>query len=55
MTNDQKPYFDNVYTLESFVLNFVPSAKFTYDPYGQVIIYTDLMTDEDGNLIPFQK
>lgn len=53
--SDQTPYIKDVYTFETFILNFVPSAKFAYDPHGQVIIYTDLMTDEDGNLIPFKR
>jgi hypothetical protein len=54
-TSDDKTLFVNsVYTLETLILNFIPTAKFTYDPHGQVIIYTDLMTDEDGNLIPFK-
>jgi len=49
-----KPYVDSVYALETLILTFIPTAKFFYDPHGQVIIYTDLMTDEDGNLIPFK-
>lgn len=62
LTNDmidkesfQTPFCKDVYTLESLILNFIPSAIFTYDPYGQVVIHTDLMTDEDGNLIEFKK
>jgi hypothetical protein len=52
--NDKTPYVESVYSLETLILNFIPSAKFTYDPHGQVLIYTDLMTDDDGNLIPFK-
>ena len=53
MTKDNLPYVKDVYNLETLVLNFIPSAVFTYDIHGQLVIYTDLMTDEDGNLIPF--
>lgn len=51
--NNNIPYTKDVYTMETLILNFIPSAVFTYDIHGQVVIYTDLMTDEDGNLIPF--
>jgi hypothetical protein len=51
----QLPYCKDIYTLETLIVNFIPSAIFTYDPYGQVVIHTDLMTDDDGNLIEFKK
>jgi len=49
-----KPFADHVDTLETLILTFVPSATFWYDPNGHLVIYTNLMTDEDGNLIPFE-
>jgi len=51
--NNKIPYAKDVYSMETLILTFIPSAVFTYDIHGQVVIYTDLMTDEDGNLIPF--
>ena len=51
---DNSPYVDSIYTMQTLILNFIPTAKFGYDAHGQVIIYTDLMTDDDGNLIPFK-
>jgi len=54
MTTYQQPYAKDVYSLETLILNFIPSAQFVYDIHGQIIIYTDLMTDEDGNLIQFK-
>ena len=53
IVNDKRPYVKDVYSMETLILNFIPSAVFTYDIHGQVVIFTDLMTDEDGNLIPF--
>jgi hypothetical protein len=49
-----KPFADHVDTLETLILTFVPSATFWYDPNGHLVIYTNLMTDEDGNLIAFE-
>ncbi len=46
-----KPIVDSVYTLETLVSTFVPSADFDYDNEGQIIIYTNLYTDDDGNLL----
>ncbi len=53
MDNKNKPFINNVYSLETLLCSFIPSAVIMYDLHGQVIIHTDLMTDEDGNLIPF--
>ena len=53
MTTYQKPYAKDVYSLETLILNFIPSADFDYDNEGQLIIYTNLSTDDDGNLIQF--
>ena len=50
---DDKPFINNVYALETLICSVIPSAVIMYDLHGQVIIHTDLMTDEDGNLIPF--
>ena len=47
----QKPVVDNVYSLETLILTFIPSADFNYDNDGQIIIYTNLYTDDDGNLL----
>jgi len=47
----EKPIVDNVYALETLIASFVPSADFDYDNEGQVIIYTNLYTDDDGNLL----
>jgi|Laugresu1bdmlbdd_1035124.scaffolds.fasta_scaffold25120_5 hypothetical protein len=49
----QKPYVKDVYSLETLILNFIPGADFDYDNEGQLIIYTNLSTDDDGNLIEF--
>jgi hypothetical protein len=46
-----KPIVDSVYTLETLVSTFIPSADFDYDNEGQIIIYTNLYTDDDGNLL----
>jgi len=51
--NNNIPYTKDVYSMETLILSFIPSAIFIYDIHGQIVIYTDLMTDEDGNLIPF--
>ena len=53
MEHKEKPFVDNVYSLETVICSFIPSAVIMYDLHGQVIIHTDLMTDVDGNLIPF--
>jgi hypothetical protein len=53
MNDNNKPFVDSVYSLETLISSFIPSAVIMYDLHGQVIIHTDLMTDEDGNLIPF--
>jgi len=53
MDDKNKPFINNVYSLETLLCSFIPSAVIMYDLHGQVIIHTDLMTDEDGNLIPF--
>jgi hypothetical protein len=44
-------YFNNVYTMETFVLNFIPSATIEYDSEGRVIINTNMTTDDEGTLI----
>jgi hypothetical protein len=46
-----KPPVENVYSLETLVSTFIPSADFDYDNDGQIIIYTNLYTDDDGNLL----
>jgi hypothetical protein len=46
-----KPSVENVYSLETLVSTFIPSADFDYDNEGQIIIYTNLYTDDDGNLL----
>ena len=46
-----KPSVENVYSLETLVSTFIPSADFDYDNEGQIIIYTNLYTDNDGNLL----
>lgn len=46
-----KPFVENVYSLETLVSTFIPSADFDYDNEGQIIIYTNLYTDDDGNLL----
>ena len=46
-----KPIVDSVYALETLVASFIPSADFDYDNEGQIIIYTNLYTDDDGNLL----
>jgi hypothetical protein len=46
-----KPPVENVYSLETLVSTFIPSADFDYDNEGQIIIYTNLYTDDDGNLL----
>ena len=46
-----KPIVDSVYALETLVSTFIPSADFDYDNDGQIIIYTNLYTDDDGNLL----
>lgn len=46
-----KPIVDSVYALETLVTSFIPSADFDYDNEGQLIIYTNLHTDDDGNLL----
>jgi hypothetical protein len=53
IVDNSHPYFDNVYTMETMILNFIPSATIEYDDDGTVIINTHLHTDEDGNLISF--
>lgn len=52
-TNKQKEKLivDSVYALETLVSSFIPSADFDYDNDGQIIIYTNLYTDDDGNLL----
>ena len=47
----EKPIVDSVYALETLVASFIPSADFDYDNEGQIIIYTNLYTDDDGNLL----
>jgi len=47
----EKPIVDSVYALETLITSFVPSADFDYDNEGQIIIYTNLYTDDDGNLL----
>lgn len=46
-----KPFVENVYSLETLILTFIPSADFDYDNEGQIVIYTNLYTDDDGNLL----
>ena len=46
-----KPFVENVYSLETLIATFIPSADFDYDNEGQIIIYTNLYTDDDGNLL----
>jgi hypothetical protein len=46
-----KPAVENVYSLETLISTFIPSADFDYDNDGQIIIYTNLYTDDDGNLM----
>ena len=46
-----KPFVENVYSLETLIASFIPSADFDYDNDGQIIIYTNLYTDDDGNLL----
>ena len=46
-----KPIVDSVYALETLVSTFIPSADFDYDNEGQIVIYTNLYTDDDGNLL----
>ena len=46
-----RPIVENVYSLETLVSTFIPSADFDYDNDGQIIIYTNLYTDDDGNLL----
>jgi hypothetical protein len=47
----EKPIVDSVYALETLVSSFIPSADFDYDNEGQIIIYTNLYTDDDGDLM----
>jgi hypothetical protein len=47
----QKPIVNSVYALETLVSSFIPSADFDYDNEGQIIIYTNLYTDDDGDLL----
>jgi hypothetical protein len=47
----KKPCVENVYSLETLISTFIPSADFNYDNDGQIIIYTNLYTDDDGNLL----
>lgn len=35
------------------ILQVLPNATFDEDNYGQLIVYTDMCEDTDGNLIPF--
>ena len=46
-----KTFVENVYSLETLIASFIPSADFDYDNEGQIIIYTNLYTDDDGNLL----
>jgi hypothetical protein len=46
-----KPVVENVYSLQTLIATFIPSADFDYDNEGQLIIYTNLHTDDDGNLL----
>ena len=48
---EEKPIVDSVYALETLIASFIPSVDFDYDNEGQIIIYTNLYTDDDGNLL----
>lgn len=40
--------------IEAGVRLIIPSAEFDYDNDGQIIIYTGLTFDDDGNPVPFE-
>ena len=48
------PYVSSVYTLETLIKTIIPTAIFGTDELGQVIIFTQYTTDEDGNLTFFE-